>query len=76
MTYVPHPDKPGEINTIRKAIDELIECQSVGGGIDLIKLNSWLQLYPYQMLEAAEVLDSILDEHYPPGKLIETEQIA
>jgi hypothetical protein len=64
--YIPNPNKPGELSTLRVAVDALMECRSKGGGWDLEKLDRWLKLYPNQMPEAIETLDDVLDEHYPP----------
>ena len=64
--YIPNPNKPGELSTLREAVDALMECRTKGGGWDLAKLDRWLKLYPNQLPEAIETLDDVLDEHYPP----------
>jgi hypothetical protein len=66
LTYVPNPDKPGELSTLRLAVDDLILCRRAGGGWDLAKLDQWLQRYPLELSEAVNTLDEVLDEHYPP----------
>lgn len=63
--YIPNEDKPGELSTLHEGIGKLMECQ-VQGKWDLGKLDSWLKQHPDRMKEAVEVLDSVLDEHYPP----------
>ncbi|WP_271754943.1 hypothetical protein [Cohnella sp. JJ-181] len=65
MAYIPNPDKPSSVSTIRRALDELAACRS-GGGFNLAKLDRWMQTYPEQLEEAAEEIDAVLDEHYPP----------
>ncbi|MGI2294133.1 hypothetical protein [Paenibacillus sp. GXUN7292] len=66
MTYIPNPDKPGELSTLQEAVDELLLCRTRGGGWDLAKLDRWLDRFPIQMANAIKVLDHLLDEHYPP----------
>lgn len=65
MAYIPNPDKPAAVSTIRRALDALTACRA-GGGFNLTMLDAWMQTYPQQLEEAAEEIDAVLDEHYPP----------
>lgn len=64
--YIPNPNKPGELSTLRQAIDEIKNCRSKGGGWRMGELERRLNFHIEQMDEAVETLDQVLDEHYPP----------
>ncbi|MFC3802674.1 hypothetical protein [Cohnella sp. GCM10012308] len=67
MAYIPNPDKPAAVSTIRQALDALTACRA-GGGFNLAKLDAWMQTYLEQLEEAADDIDAVLDEHYPPDE--------
>lgn len=66
MPYIPNPDKPGEIETIREAVEAILQCQTRGGGWRMGELERRLNIHSKQLADAVEVIDQMLDKHYPP----------
>jgi len=64
--YIPNPNKPGELSTLRQAIDEIKNCRSKGGGWRMGELERRLNFHINQMDQAIEILDQVMDQHYPP----------
>jgi hypothetical protein len=66
MPYIPNPDKPGEISTLRDAVGSILQCRTRGGGWRMGELERQLNIHAEQMAAAVDSLDQTLDEHYPP----------
>lgn len=65
MAYIPHPDEPGEVEEIEKAMRELHKCQ-VMGRYDQMALAKWLETYPDEIWKELESLRHLMKEMYPP----------
>lgn len=66
--YIPNPNKPGELSTLRQAIDDIKNCRSKGGGWRMGELERRLNFHIEEMDAAIESLDQEMDKHYPPLK--------
>lgn len=64
--YIQNPNKPGELSTLREAIEAIKNCRSKGGGWRMGELERRLNFHIDQMDAAVETLDQVMDEHYPP----------
>jgi len=66
--YVPNPEKPGELSALRAAVDAILQCRTRGGGWRMGELERRLNIHAEKMAADIEVLDQVMDEHYPPLK--------
>jgi len=68
LVSFPHPDKPNEAIEILDALRKLMLCHKAGRW-ELTALDKWLDMYPENIAQAAERLDSFLDTIYPPTEV-------
>lgn len=64
--YIPNPEKPGELSSLRAAVDAILQCRTRGGGWRMGELERRLNIHAEQMAADIETLDEELDKFYPP----------